>query len=456
MSASPINMPPAPPAPGGGQSATGASAAGNGKAATGAADGQNAAAGFEGLLASLFAALGAQPGGKADAKDEKTDAKADGAGDPDAAAAQAESLAAALFFAPPATLAQPAPTGQTADAEAGAAVPGQGDAAAALFAKLNAGDDAATAPEPNAADAAPTAQKPQLAAPAAQAAAEAPAAPAPPPPPVADSALAAAVAAAAEEPAPQPPADKSKVAVRGRVETTTEAAPGGQPAAADQVTRAPVQPVNTAPVVGEKPQNLATLEPGKPEPGEKDSLDAPDFTPHPTAAGHAGSAAEVEAQRAPVRGAPETVASLAADILKKFEGKSTRFDVQLDPAGLGKVDVRVEIGAQGRLTASLSFDNPQAAAELRSRSGELQRALEQAGFDLSGGLNFSSGDQDRSGQWLASQQQQQQQQQQQGGDGWRGRAFQAALDVAVDVSDAAATVALQLQRQSSTGVDIRI
>ena len=37
----------------------------------------------------------------------------------------------------------------------------------------------------------------------------------------------------------------------------------------------------------------------------------------------------------------------------------------------------------------MSFDNPVAAAEMRSRAGELRSALEQAGFDLGkGGLSF--------------------------------------------------------------------
>jgi Meckel syndrome type 1 protein len=87
--------------------------------------------------------------------------------------------------------------------------------------------------------------------------------------------------------------------------------------------------------------------------------------------------------------ASHTVAHLAEQIVSKVDGKSTRFDVTLDPAGLGKVDVKIEIGRSGEINAALSFDNPQAAAELRSRVGELRTALEQAGFDLSkGGLSF--------------------------------------------------------------------
>jgi hypothetical protein len=40
----------------------------------------------------------------------------------------------------------------------------------------------------------------------------------------------------------------------------------------------------------------------------------------------------------------------------------------------------------------LSFDNPNAAAEAKGRAGDLQQALQQAGFDIGqGGLSFTSG-----------------------------------------------------------------
>ncbi|MCR5874745.1 flagellar hook-length control protein FliK [Phenylobacterium sp. J426] len=148
----------------------------------------------------------------------------------------------------------------------------------------------------------------------------------------------------------------------------------------------------------------------------------------------------------PVRGAPETVASLAAEIIKKLDARSTRFDVELDPLGLGKVDVRVEIGANGRMTAALSFENPQAAADLKARSGELQKALEQAGFDLSGGLSFDTpGDRGQARQdW------------QDGRDGFRGRAFQQALETANEADLAAGSGELRLRRGVSAGVDVRI
>ncbi len=91
----------------------------------------------------------------------------------------------------------------------------------------------------------------------------------------------------------------------------------------------------------------------------------------------------------PVRGAPETVARLAAGMIEKLEARSGRFDLQLDPNGMGSVDVRVQIGADGQLTASLGFESARAAADLRSRADELRQSLEQAGFTVpEDGLSF--------------------------------------------------------------------
>ena len=147
-----------------------------------------------------------------------------------------------------------------------------------------------------------------------------------------------------------------------------------------------------------------------------------------------------------VRGAPQTVANLAGQIAKKLDGRSTRFDVQLDPAGLGKVDVRMEIAASGKMSAAMTFDTPQAAAELRARAGELQKALEQAGFDLTGGMSFDvAADRGQGGRG-----------QEQGADNapqFRGRAFQTALDTSSDVG---AATQLTFRRGSPAGVDVRI
>jgi hypothetical protein len=109
----------------------------------------------------------------------------------------------------------------------------------------------------------------------------------------------------------------------------------------------------------------------------------------------AAAARTAHAQAAVVRGSPQTVAHLSAEIARRLESQSTRFQVELEPAGLGRVDVKVEIGAAGAMTAHLNCDNAQSADALRARAGELQSALEQAGFDLSGGLSFTAGGMDQ-------------------------------------------------------------
>ncbi len=89
----------------------------------------------------------------------------------------------------------------------------------------------------------------------------------------------------------------------------------------------------------------------------------------------------------------ETTANLAAQIARKLEGRSTRFDMVLTPEDLGRVDVTVEIDSDGQLAARLAFDNPAAAADLRGRADELRRQLQEAGFQVSNeALDFSQRD----------------------------------------------------------------
>ena len=144
----------------------------------------------------------------------------------------------------------------------------------------------------------------------------------------------------------------------------------------------------------------------------------------------------------------QTVPMLANEILRKSGGRSAQFDISLTPEGLGKVDVQISINPKGELTASMVFDTPQAAAELRGRAAELQKSLEQAGFQVSqNGLNFS----DTSRQGFGSAQQQAQHNQRQGPD--HTRAFTEASDTAA-LTDLA--VAKAYTPSNSRSIDVRI
>jgi len=81
-------------------------------------------------------------------------------------------------------------------------------------------------------------------------------------------------------------------------------------------------------------------------------------------------------------GAIHATAQIAAQIVKKLEARSTRFEMALTPDDLGRVDVSLDIDSDGQLSARLAFDNPLAAADLRGRVDELRRQLTDAGFTV--------------------------------------------------------------------------
>lgn len=141
----------------------------------------------------------------------------------------------------------------------------------------------------------------------------------------------------------------------------------------------------------------------------------------------------------------DATAQIAAQILRKLEGRSTRFEIALRPDELGRVDVKLDIDAEGRLAARLAFDNPVAATDLRGRVDDLRRQLEAAGFQLaedafefaerdSGSSAFDRGQDARQGQ---------------------NRAFAAAarLNADIDVAQPPQWLALSL---SPSGVDMKV
>jgi flagellar hook-length control protein FliK len=129
--------------------------------------------------------------------------------------------------------------------------------------------------------------------------------------------------------------------------------------------------------------------------GQGDASSAPSaalqLATTPAAAAASASLAPAAAALAQAHGA-EITAQLAAQIASRAGQVRSSFDFSLDPQGLGRVDVSLKIDPQGGLSALFSFDSPAVAAEARSRSGELQQQLQQAGFDVAqSGLSFTSG-----------------------------------------------------------------
>ncbi len=83
---------------------------------------------------------------------------------------------------------------------------------------------------------------------------------------------------------------------------------------------------------------------------------------------------------------------MSARFIERFDGRSQRFEVRLDPAELGKVDIRVEIGADKKVHAVIAAHDSAALSDLVKNGKVLEAALRDAGIDLAdGGLRFEAG-----------------------------------------------------------------
>jgi hypothetical protein len=93
---------------------------------------------------------------------------------------------------------------------------------------------------------------------------------------------------------------------------------------------------------------------------------------------------------AATRAAAAPVASqVAREIVRRAHGDNTRFELRLDPAELGKIQVRLDVSRDHKVTAVITADNPQALSELSRGARDLQQALQSAGLDLADdGLSF--------------------------------------------------------------------
>ncbi len=80
---------------------------------------------------------------------------------------------------------------------------------------------------------------------------------------------------------------------------------------------------------------------------------------------------------------------VAQEIVRRFDGDTTHFEVRLDPPELGRVEVRLEVTRDNKVSASVMADSPQTLVELARHARELQNSLQAAGLDLADhGLSF--------------------------------------------------------------------
>jgi flagellar hook-length control protein FliK len=117
----------------------------------------------------------------------------------------------------------------------------------------------------------------------------------------------------------------------------------------------------------------------------------------PSATGNAAPTASLSVTAA--TNAPVSLSGLALEIAASVKNGKSSFEIRLDPADLGRIDVRIDVDRSGQVTSHLTVEKPETLSMLRQDAPQLQRALDDAGLKTgSGGLQFSLRDQSSSSQ----------------------------------------------------------
>jgi hypothetical protein len=145
------------------------------------------------------------------------------------------------------------------------------------------------------------------------------------------------------------------------------------------VAKAPSQSVPAAMTVAVESRPEATLSQMPPGLGAVGEI----------AAGRAADAAGVRLAHA-AHGTQPAVRQVAVHIARAVESGSDRIRIQLNPAELGRVDVRLEVANDGRVTAVVAAEKAETLDLLRRDAHGLEKALAEAGLKADGGsLQFS-------------------------------------------------------------------
>ena len=100
--------------------------------------------------------------------------------------------------------------------------------------------------------------------------------------------------------------------------------------------------------------------------------------------------AALPASVAPQREEITNVTDLGAVIAAKSAAGAKSFEIRLDPAELGRVEVKLTVGADGKADATIVAHRPETLALLLRDSQNLERTLKESGLELSNSsLNFS-------------------------------------------------------------------
>jgi flagellar hook-length control protein FliK len=233
-------------------------------------------------------------------------------------------------------------------------------------------------------------------------------------PAAAATAAAAAATAVTEAPAPKPQAErKTADAPKAKSEQPVakpaglHGSAGAVPQAAERIdagdTKTPGAPqaksAEAAPVMHAAPaeaRNESTATPTAPAPAATAPVSAsPPISPlgvvAPTLLPTLSQLTALRVERPAENAVP--VAGLAVEIVARANEGSKRFEIRLDPPELGRIDVRLDVDQAGKVTSRLVVDRAETLDFLRRDAHQLERALQHAGLNTEGGLEFSLRDQ---------------------------------------------------------------
>jgi flagellar hook-length control protein FliK len=153
------------------------------------------------------------------------------------------------------------------------------------------------------------------------------------------------------------------------------------PAATNAAVKTQTAKAVTAPVVSREAAAATQASSNTP--------DAAQTTPASTTATQASTHVQHAAAETGTQRAAPAAAQVGQEIIRRFNGGNTSFELRLDPAELGRVEVRMEVSRDHKVTAVITADNPQALTELSRQARELEAQLQSAGLQLSdNGLSF--------------------------------------------------------------------
>ncbi|HTO41837.1 MAG TPA: flagellar hook-length control protein FliK, partial [Rhizomicrobium sp.] len=234
------------------------------------------------------------------------------------------------------------------------------------------------------------------------------------------------VQGAAQAPAPHHGDDGKSGSKEHQQAQTTQPAPGTANASAQADPQQVAQPASAT--------HSSAQAPGAPSVA---SVTAPTL---PQAQGQAPATVQV-AQQMPLAAQPD-FSALAVQIATQSKDGAQHFSIRLDPAELGRVDVRLSIDHTGHAQAHLSVEKPQTLDLLQRDRNDLERALKDSGIDLSqSGLNFSLKGQERHGEQPTT---------------FKGRSRALGASLAIDSANAATTASIHHFAGGSARLDIRV